>query len=99
MPYGQSGLAAFGDLDNNGTDDAVAIMDESVGGNGNNVNVTLAAFLERDGQAIATASIAVGDRTTAIKVLAIQSGSISLSGLEVQRGDALCCPTKPFSRI
>jgi hypothetical protein len=99
MPYGQSGLAAFGDLDNDGSDDAAAIMDESVGENGNNVNVTLAAFLKRDGQTSGTASIAVGDRTTAMKLLAIQSGSISLSGLEVQPGDALCCPTKPFRRV
>ena len=77
---------AFGDLDGNGSEDAVAILQTSSGGSGDSTYV--AAVLNDAGVAKPVASIFLGDRIV-VKSLSIAGGKITASWLDRKPGDPM----------
>ena len=82
---------AFGDLDGQPGDEAVALVSSSGGGSATLVYVV--AFGRRDGHLTRGTATLVGDR---IKVLALSIADrrVTLDFLEAGPGDPLCCPTR-----
>lgn len=78
---------AFGDLNGNGTEDAVAILQTSSGGSGDSTYV--AAVLNEAGAAKPVASVYLGDRIV-VKSLAIADGKITAAWLDRK-------PSEPMS--
>jgi hypothetical protein len=77
---------AFGDLDGNGSEDAVAILQTSSGGSGD--STYLAAVLNDAGVAKPVASIFLGDRIV-VKSLTIAGGKITADWLDRKPGDPM----------
>jgi hypothetical protein len=80
----------FGDLNNDGLDDAAAILCWSGGGSG--IFYELAIFLNNNGKPEHVASKILGDRSD-IQVLTIESGNVVVGGLFQGPDDAMCCPS------
>ncbi len=90
---GLSDVVAFGDLDNDGFEDAAVVTITDPGGSG--TFYTLVAVLDRRGQAVPVATAALGDR---IKVdsLSIESGAIEVDLLTRGEDEPMAAePTVP----
>ena len=82
---------ALGDLNSDGVDDAVVILEASGGGSGTFRYLT--AVLNEGGQPRHVASALLGDRVH-IESLAIQAGRIVVQMIAHGPGDGQCCPTQ-----
>jgi hypothetical protein len=82
---------AFGDLDEDGVDDAVVVL--LVDGGGSGTFYELAAVLDQDGVAKHVASVTLGDRID-LETLEIIDGDIVLRFRGHAPGDPACCPTE-----
>jgi hypothetical protein len=87
----------FGDLNGDGADDAVAIVIEQVGCCASSAQVVLAAYVNDSGAAMFAGSVPLG-ASSVVKGLTIQSGIITVTGLDVGPNDPFCCPTQPYSK-
>jgi hypothetical protein len=87
---------AFGDLNQDGLEDAAITISENYGGSG--VFVSLIAILNREGQPDALASLPVDDRPI-INELAIKDGEIFMDATIHGPADAMCCPALPSTRF
>lgn len=83
--------ATWGDLNDDGADDAVVYMAENSGGSG--VFIYLAVMVEQDGQPVNVATTLLGDRTN-IDDLKIENGEIVVKILTHGPDDPMCCPTQ-----
>jgi len=79
------------DLDGDGIDDAAVLLAESSGGSG--AFTWLAVIACRDGRAVNTGTIGLGDRVM-IRSLGVQEGSIVVEFVAAGPGEPLCCPTR-----
>ena len=91
-------LSATGDLDGDGAEDIATIFVEGKSGV-NNLTWVLEVYLNQNGQPVPAASLNVGDRTSAITSLSIQSGLVTLTELRVGGNDAMCCPSQPYTQV
>ncbi len=84
-------MVAFGDLNNDGIDDAAVILENVTGGSG--CFLDLVAVYNINGNPKSAASIGLGDRVR-IKDIVIKNGLIELKMLSHAEDDGQCCPTK-----
>jgi len=82
---------AFGDLNNDGVEDAAVILVTDPGGSGTFFD--LAAVLNRDGQPQHVATISLGDRAQ-VRSLSLAEGQISVEMVTHDPNDPMCCPTQ-----
>ena len=82
---------AFGHLDGDGVEDAVALLAENSGGSG--TFVYLAAVLNRNGNPENVATQLLGDRVQ-INSLSIEDGEIVVDMITHGPDDPMCCPTQ-----
>ena len=82
---------AFGDLDGDGALDAVILLESDPGGSG--VFFDLAPVLNRGGQPLPLAPVALGDRVQVRAVGIAEDGSVSVELLKHGPNDPFCCPT------
>ena len=87
--------AAFGDLDDDGIADAVAVVYVNYGGTGTFIH--LVAFLDRDGGPLQAGRALLGDRAR-VESVTISSGEISANMLTHGPDDGLCCPSLKVTR-
>jgi len=90
LHIGQIDLFAYGDLDGDGTEDAVTFLSRSDGGP--QIYISMEAFLNRGGAAVHAGGTRLGDRI-AIDSLSIEARTVTLSLITAGPGDSLCCPT------
>jgi hypothetical protein len=88
-------LVAVGDLNNDGVNDAAALIAENYGGTG--VFAFLAVYLEMGGSLNYQASSYVDDRP-GLKALSITNGEIYLDTLIHKNDDPFCCPSYRVTR-
>jgi hypothetical protein len=88
-------LYAFGDLNDDGVNDAAVIIAENHGGTG--VFVSVNAVLNEGGAPRHTASTMIDDRPQ-IKVLDIRDGEIFLEAVVHGFDDPACCPEQEVTR-
>lgn len=88
------GQIAFGDLNNDGIDDAAVIFATSGGGTG--YFIDLVVVYNKNGEPQNIASTALGDRVV-VKHISIKNGAIELHLLTHRESDGQCCPTKKTS--
>ena len=81
---------AIGDLNGDGTDDAVAILVADPGGSGTFYH--LAAVINQNGTPKHTATEFLGDRVQ-LKSVSIESGEIAVEMTKHGPDDPMCCPT------
>src|SRR5215203_2950016 len=81
---------SYGDLDGDGSQDAIAMVDVSCGGTGLFRN--LVVILNKGGAAEPAASALLGDRVQ-INKMAIDKGHIVIDALTQGPKDGACCPT------
>jgi len=81
---------AFGDLNGDGAEDAVAVLGSSGGGSGSFYE--LVAMIDRNGSPRQAAIRFLGDRI-AVKNLSIRSGRIRVGRSKHAPNDPLCCPS------
>ncbi len=86
---------AYGDLNDDGVEDAAIIIGENYGGTGTFVSVV--ALLNQNGQPIFAASSIVDDRPI-INALSIENGEILLNATTHGPNDPGCCPAQPVSQ-
>ncbi len=86
---------AFGDLNDDGVDDAAVILIESSGGSGN--FRYLAAVINEDGVPVNIATQFIGDRER-IQAVSIEDGEIAVEMLAHGPGDPMCCPTQEVTK-
>jgi hypothetical protein len=84
-------LHAFGDLDGDGTPDAVIVLESDPGGSG--VFFDLAPVLNRGGQPLPLTPVALGDRVQIRSVRIAEDGAVNVDLLKHGPNDPLCCPT------
>ena len=89
------GIMATGDLDGDGTDEAVVVLAHSSGGSG--VFMYLATVRDNGGNAENIATTRLGDR---VKVIAVEIDEGKIVAELVQHGpnDAMCCPASKVRR-
>lgn len=83
-------LFAYGDLDGDGTEDAVVILQTQNGGNMSTKE--LAAVLNQNGQPYNISSVELG--SAALEILQVQAGVVFLEGRTLGPNDPLCCPSQ-----
>lgn len=88
-------LVAFGDLNGDGSDDAVTFVTR-YGMNGE-IFLSMEVFLNKSGTPVHTVSHLLGDRV-AINHIGIINGLIDLRIITQGPGDAICCPTLHVSK-
>jgi hypothetical protein len=88
------GIYATGDLNGDGSVDAVDVVAESSGGSG--TFIYLAAFLNQGGKPDNVATTSLGDRVQ-VKSLSIAGGEITVAGLTFGPNDPMCCPSQEFT--
>ncbi len=86
-----NGKIAFGDLNNDGKEDAAVIVTISGGGSGNFRE--LAIMENQEGSPINLTSVDLGDRVI-INSITIESGIITLDMITQGPNDPSCCPTQ-----
>jgi hypothetical protein len=86
----------FGDLDGDGADDALALVDESLSGVIDGQDIVLAAYLNKSGKAAFADTFDLGHAIN-VDSLTISGGVVTLNGKYVGPGDAWCCASHPFS--
>jgi basic membrane protein A len=92
---GLSDVVAFGDLDNDGFEDAAVVTITDPGGSG--TFYTLVAVLDRRGQAVPVATAALGDRIV-VDSLSIESGAVVVDLLTRGEDEPMAAePTVPQS--
>ena len=89
------GQIAFGDLDNDGIDDAVVVLSYSGGGSG--TFYSLIAIINESGEPKHVASTFLGDRVR-LNSMNIEGGIIALEMIVHGSNDPLCCPTVEVTR-
>jgi len=92
VPYG----VHFGDLDGDGSDDALVFLSENTGGTGDFTYI--AAQLNQNGQPVDAGSVWIEDRIQIISV-AIEDGQVMLEVTAEGPGDAACCKTHKTQKI
>ena len=85
----------FGDLNGDGVDDAVAVIETDPGGSG--VFFELVAVVATDEGPQQVASVSLGDRTE-IRSLEVEDGIVSLDLITHGPEDPMCCPTQREQR-
>lgn len=88
-------LFAFGDLNGDGSEDAVAFLASNFGGSG--IFLSLEVLLNDNGSPTHVASYLMGDRV-GIDSVHIVGGHIDLYIITQGPDDAMCCPTLHVSR-
>jgi len=83
-------MFALGDLDGDGTQDAVVVLVASGGGSGS--FYSLEAVLNQAGKPHHIASAALGDRAQ-LESLSVASGRITVEMVTHGPNDPMCCPT------
>ena len=84
-------LIAFGDLDNDGVDDAAVVLSYNGGGSG--TFYSLLAVVNENGAPLHVASIGLGDRIR-LNSLEIVAGVITVKMIAHGPSEGLCCPTQ-----
>jgi hypothetical protein len=84
-------LHAFGDLDGDGTPDAVIVLESDPGGSG--VFFDLSPVLNRGGQPLPLAPVALGDRVQIRAVHITDDGTVNIDIRKHGPNDPLCCPS------
>ena len=82
-------LVARGDLDGDGADEAVVLLEHDPGGSGRFLHV--AVVTRREGRTVMLASRLVGDRVQ-VRSLAVRGREIVLEVVRAGPNDAACCP-------
>jgi heat shock protein HslJ len=82
---------AFGDLDDDGVEDAAVILASNAGGSGTFIDLT--AVLNQHGMPKPVATTSLGDRAR-IQSMTIESGQIVLEMITQGPDDPMCCPTQ-----
>jgi heat shock protein HslJ len=82
---------AFGDLDDDGVEDAAAILAANAGGSG--TFISLEVVRNKGGEPLHLATYPLGDRVR-IESLAIEGGQIVLEMITHGPNDPMCCPTQ-----
>lgn len=85
-----------GDLDNDGVDEAVAILWESGGGSGTNSYVAVVG--RRDARLANVGTALIGDRVQ-LRDARIADGRVELDVVQQGPDDAACCPTETATRV
>jgi heat shock protein HslJ len=85
-----------GDLDGDGTEEAVVLLWESGGGSGTENYV--AAMGRRDGELVNLGTALMGDRVQ-LKEARIADGKIELDVVQAGPEDAMCCPSQKATRV
>ena len=83
-------VPAFGDLDDDGVEDAAVILATSGGGSG--TFISLEAVINDKGAPNHAATVLLGDRVH-VKSVAVESGEITVNMVTHGPDDPLCCPT------
>jgi hypothetical protein len=86
---------AFGDLNEDGVEDAAVILVTEPGGSGTFYD--LAAVLNQNGEAVSVDSTLLGDRIQ-LEALAIEAGDIQVEMVTHGSSDPLCCPTQEVTQ-
>jgi len=81
---------AFGDLNGDGSEDAVIVLGTNTGGSGTFVEIM--PVLNVNGAPQLAGSLQVGDRAP-VNALAIQNGVVTASVMVAGPNDGLCCPS------
>jgi hypothetical protein len=84
-------LAGFGDLTNDGVEDAAVILMDQPGGSG--VFVYLAAVVEEAGMPVNPSTILLGDRVR-VERIEVGDGVIDLTVVTHGPEDPMCCPSE-----
>ena len=84
-----------GDLDGDGTEEAVVVAWENSGGTGS--YSFIAVFAYRDGAVVNLATAMIGDRVR-VRDRQLSDGAIILSVTQHGPGDAACCPSQNAQR-
>jgi heat shock protein HslJ len=82
-------LIARGDLDGDGAEEAVVLLEHDPGGSGSFLHV--AVVTRREGRPVMLASRLVGDRVQ-VRSLAVRGREIVLEAVRAGPSDAACCP-------
>ncbi len=85
------GPVAYGDLNADGIEDAVVILQTHNGGNGDTKE--LAVLLNQNGQPYNVSTVDIGSMA-AVEALQIQAGEIILTERTLGPNDPLCCPSQ-----
>ena len=91
-----SDTIAFGDMNNDGLEDAAVLLAENYGGTG--VFVSLVTVLNNYGTPVQVASTLIDDRPS-ISNLTIEQGSITVDAVIHHIDDPMCCPTLPVKQF
>ncbi len=83
------GFELTGDVDGDGTDEALALLSASAGGTGE--NIYLAVVGRRDGRVTNVSTVLVGDRVQ-VRDWKFDDGRVVLGVLWAGPEDAMCCP-------
>jgi hypothetical protein len=83
---------AFGDLNNDGAEDAAVLLSESSGGTGDWISVVV--VLNQGGAPVQSADRLIDDRAQ-ISGMTIQNGRIVVDAIIHGLQDAMCCPSFP----
>ena len=89
------GPPATGDLDGDGTREAVVLLSESSGGSGSYLYV--AAVGRRNGSLLNLGTSLIGDRVQ-VRSIRVAEGQIELDVVQQGPEDAACCPTQKATR-
>lgn len=89
-------ILATGDLDGDGTKEAVALLAESSGGSGTFSHLVVVG--RRSGRLSQLAAVPIGDRVQ-VRTAAIDGRRILLEVVQAGAEDAACCPTQKATRV
>jgi len=90
-----TGLFGKGDLDGDGSEEAVVLLVENSGGSGS--FIYMAVLSSRMGEVENIGSAPVGDRVQ-IRSMTVEGGDIKLDVVQQGPGDAACCPSQKARR-
>ena len=90
-----TGLFGKGDLDGDGSEEAVVLLVENSGGSGSFIYIAVLASRMTEIENIGTAP--VGDRVQ-LRSMTVEGGDIKLDVVQQGPGDAACCPSQKARR-
>ncbi|MBW4660142.1 MAG: hypothetical protein KME15_15815 [Drouetiella hepatica Uher 2000/2452] len=91
----QQGSIVFGDLNDDGTEDAVSLLSVNTGGSG--VFTYLVLSINQNGVLKPMFPVLLGDRIQ-FKSMAIEPGKIRLTIVTQGANDSMCCPTQEVTK-